>query len=110
MADEELGTSGVGIGGTSHRDNPTLVGLVVELGFDLIAGATSAGHTALAGLGVGATTLDHETLDDPVEGGAVIETFPGEFFEVRNRLGCDFGPESDSEIAVGGLDDGLFYS
>lgn len=84
------------------------MGLGVELGLDLPPRATGTGHAFFADFGVGAATLDHETLDDAVKRSAVIVTGTGEFFEVFHRLRCDVRPEGDSEFAVGSFNDGVF--
>ena len=73
--DEELGSTGVG-SGIRHGDCSPDVGMsLAELIIDLISGST--GTVAL-----GASSLDHEVLDDPVEGESVVESIFGEFDEV----------------------------
>ena len=84
------------------------MGLFVELGFDLVAGVAGAGHSLGTLFGVGATALDHETLENAVKCGAVVETFAGEFFEILDVLRCDVGPEGEGHFSEGGLDDGVF--
>jgi hypothetical protein len=78
VADEELGTGGVGVLGAGHGDDAAHVGSVVELGFDFVAGAAGAEHVFIGGVfGIGVAALDHEALDDAVKAGAVIEAFGG---------------------------------
>lgn len=73
--DEELGASGVGAG-VGHGDGPADVGVSFpELVLDLVAG--TSGTVALR-----IPSLDHETVDDPVEGESVVESLFGEFDEV----------------------------
>ena len=86
VADEKLAAGRVGVGRARHRDDAAHVGLGVELGLDLVAGAAGAGHAGLARLGVGAAALDHEALDDAVKRGAVIEALAGELLEIFDRL------------------------
>lgn len=103
---EELGAGTVGMLRASHGEDAAHVGLGVELGLDLVTGATCTRHAAGAWLGVRTAALNHETLDDAVKGGAVIEAFFGELKEVLDGLRGDLGPELDREVAGGGVDDG----
>lgn len=108
MDDEELRSGAVGVRRAGHRDHAADVGLGVELGLDLPAGTAGARHSRFAGLGVRAAALDHEALDDAVEGGAIVEPLPGQLLEVLDRLRSDVGPELDGHLAVAGLQHGDF--
>ncbi len=77
VADEELAPGAVGMSGPGHGNDAAGVVLVIKFGGHLVAGITGAGHAAGAGLGVGAAPLDHETLQDPMEGGAIIKALFG---------------------------------
>lgn len=106
--EEKLRTRGIGMRGAGHRNHAAHMGLFIELRFDFVAGAAGAGHAAFAFLGVGATSLDHETLDDAMKGGAVIKSLAGEFLEILDRLWRDIGPEREGHFAVAGFKDGDF--
>jgi hypothetical protein len=110
VADEELATGGVRMRRAGHGDDAASMVFVVEFGGNLVARITGAGHAAGAGLGVGATALDHEALHDAVERRAVVKAVAGEFLEVFDRFGGDFRPERNGNIAVSGGDDGDFVS
>ena len=79
VADEELAAGAVRVARARHGEHALHVGAVVELGLDHVAGSAGAGGAAGADLGVGATALDHEALDDSVKGRTVIKSFTGEF-------------------------------
>src|SRR6185369_6598152 len=75
VADEELAAGGIRIARPSHRDDAPLVFAGVELGVDRIARAALAVGRFLRGiLRVRLAALDHETVDDAMERGAVIKT------------------------------------
>ena len=68
MADEKLAAGGIGIIRTRHGNHAAHVGLVIELGLDLVAGTAGAPHRFLACvLGERIAALDHEALDDAVK-------------------------------------------
>ena len=106
MADEELATSAIRVGGAGHREHTLSVGAIIKLGLDLIARATGAGLALGTELRVGAAALNHEALDNAVKAGAVVETFAGQLEEIFDRAGGDVGPELDGHVTVGGVDDG----
>ena len=110
VADEKLTASRVGMSGTSHRDDTADVGFGVEFGFNLVTRTARARHAAAADFGVGATALNHETFDDAVKRGAVIEALASKFLEIFNGLRRDVGPEGEGDFAIGGLDDRSFVS
>ena len=70
-----------------HGHGAGLVLLAINFAIDLIAGATGAGHATRTLAAVRASTLSHETGDDPVEGEAVIEAVLGQFHEIGHRVG-----------------------
>ena len=80
MADEELGRSAVGVGGTGHRDDAAGVAkrifdaIGIELAFDAIADFAAFGLTSSA--------LDHEAFDDAMEDQAIVEAFLDERDEI----------------------------
>ncbi len=109
VADEKLAAGGIGICAARHGDDPALVGAVVELGLDGVAGAACAPMTFLAGvLGERIAALNHETLDDAVETGAVVKSFLGQCLEIFDGLGRDVGPELNDHLAFGGAYVGVF--
>lgn len=93
VADEELAASAVRIGGASHGKHSANVRLLVELGIYFVTRIAGAGHALGAFFGVRAAALDHEALDDTVEGRAIVKAIAGEFLKVRDGLRCDVGPE-----------------
>ena len=106
MADEELAAGAVRVARAGHGKHALYVGAVIELGLDHVAGATGAGGAARADLGVGAAALNHEALDDAVEGGPIVEFLAGQLEEVVHGTRRDVGPELDGHVAVVGVDDG----
>ena len=100
VAEEKLRTRGIRVRGARHRDYAADVRFFVKLSLNFVAWITGAGHAGLAGLGVGATPLDHKALDDAVEGGAVVIAGAGKLFEILNGRGGDVGPESEGHFAV----------
>ena len=106
MADEELAAGAVRVARAGHGKHALHVGAVIELGLDHVAGATSAGGAARADLGVRATALDHEALDDAVERGPIVEFLARQLQEVVDGAWRDVGPELDGHVAVVGVDDG----
>ena len=79
--DEELAASRVGLAGVRHRHGAPDVGVpLAELILDRVPG------TAHSGSG-GVSALDHESVDDPVEDGPVVEALFGEFDEVAGGDG-----------------------
>src|ERR1700704_6459298 len=64
-ADEELAVAGIRILRPRHRDCAAHMRLTVELGFELLARAASAGPVRTAG-------LRHEAVDDAVEYDPVV--------------------------------------
>ena len=94
--------------GAGHRDDASHVRLRVELSFDLVARTARTGHARLTFTCIRAATLNHETLDDAVEGRAVVELLVREFFEDFDRLGGDIAPESESHFTVRRFDDSVF--
>ena len=109
VAEEELGAGAVRVGGAGGGEHAAHVRLRVELGFDLVAGATGAGHATRALFGVGAAALDHEAFDNAVKRGAVVEALLGEFLEVFDVAGGDIGPEFQGDFTLGGGDDCDFF-
>ena len=92
-----------------HRDHAPRVGLVVELGFDLVAGiaGSPAGLVGLV-LGEWISALDHEVLDDAMETRSIVEAFLGERLEILNGLGCHLRPKLNDHGAFAGFDDCYF--
>ncbi len=68
MADEELAAGAVRVAGAGHGEHALHVGAIVELGLDHVARSAGTGDAAGTNLGVRAAALDHEALDDAVEG------------------------------------------
>src|SRR5262245_50110471 len=108
--DVELAARGVGIVGAGHGDHSPHVLLLVELRLDRVAGPARAQPpiAGLQGLGLRVAALGHgRILLHTVEGGAVVEAFPGQGDDVLHRLGRIGGEELDGDVAaVGHGDDG----
>ena len=72
-----------------------------ELGINLVAGVAGAPSVLLIGvLGEWVAALDHETLDDTVETGAVVKGFVGEFLKILHVTGRGLRPEFDHHLAL----------
>src|SRR5262245_40752014 len=82
--------------------------LGIELGFYLVTWIAGAGHSRRSLLGVRASALTHEALDDAVKRGAVVEPFLRQLLEILHGLGRDVRPEGDRHVTVGGFDHSLF--
>ena len=107
VADEELAACRIRILGPGHGDHTPLVGALVELGLDLVARVAGAPAVLLGiVLGQRIAALDHETLDDPMERGAIVEALLGQGFEILDGLRGHIRPELDDHVAGNGLDDG----
>src|SRR5262245_4617099 len=100
--DEELRTRGVRIARPGHRHDAPRVRDVVELGRQLIAGATGARLARSTLLRVRTPGLDHEVAHDPVERDAVVETLLRELQEAVHVLSCLLGEERDDHRALVG--------
>ena len=98
VADEELAARGIRVAGTGHRDGSAHVrSLVVhavraEFALDVVAGAAGPGAK-------GAPALDHEALDDAMEGQSVIEAFLHELLEILGADGRVFMVRLDFDLA-----------
>src|SRR5712692_5585872 len=109
QADEKLAARGVRVLRTGHGNGAAAMRACVELGLDRVAGA--AGAPARVRLWIArqrVPTLDHETLDDAVKGGPIVEAFFGEGLEIFDGFGRHVRPEAKDYVSVGGLDDGTF--
>ncbi len=114
--DEELRAVGARAG-VGHGQQVGLVEdqLGVRLVLERVAGAAGAGAERAA-------ALDHEAVDDPVEGQAVVERAAAavagvvgllagrEAGEVRDRLGRVVGEQVQGDVTPVGLEDGLRLS
>src|SRR5579884_2182949 len=95
-ADEELGAVGVGPGvGHGHRSGDVLA--LHRLVLELVAGAAPAAALRVA-------ALDHEVIDDAMEGEPVVEAVAGEEYEVVDRLRRAGRVERDDDVAPFGAD------
>jgi len=74
----------------------------VELVLEVVAG--SAGTCALW-----AAALDHEIVDDSVEGEAIVKAIASEFFEVGNGFGCFVVEQLDAKFTFIGGKSGNFH-
>ena len=110
VAEEKLAAGGIGMGRARHGNDAADVGLVIELGLNLVARSAGPRHPALAFAGVGAAALDHEPFDDAMESGPIVEFFASEFLEIFDCFRCDIWPEGEGHFTVGSLDDGVFRS
>ncbi|MPN44322.1 hypothetical protein SDC9_191884 [bioreactor metagenome] len=92
--DEELRTAGIGAG-VGHGEYPRFVMLeaLAEFVGDVVAGAACA-------VALRAAALDHELIDDAVEGEAVVVALLREVDEVFHRLRREIVEEFDLECAV----------
>src|SRR6266852_5581094 len=78
QADEKLAARGVGVLRAGHGNGAAAMRALVELGLDRVAGA--AGAPARFRFWIArqrVPALDHETLDDAVKGGPIVEAFLG---------------------------------
>ena len=98
MHDKELRGSGVGVAGTRHGQNTSLVLQVIghitvgdELAADGLAGL-------LIELGSHATALDHESTDDTVKDQTLVESALHQGEEILNRLGCLVGTKLHHDL------------
>src|SRR6266404_3780545 len=78
--DEELAVAGIRIRGTRHRSRAAHMGLIVELGLELLARAAGAGPLRTAG-------LRHEALDHAVEHDAIVKALAHQFLDPRDDAG-----------------------
>src|SRR5664280_1380362 len=110
--DKKLAAGRVRASGIGHRKHPALVASIwpgIGFAFDGVTGATLSILTFLGWiLGVGVATLNHKTLDDAMETGAIIKTVAGEFLEVGDGGGRDVRPELDDHRAFSRVDDRNF--
>jgi len=84
-------------------EHATLVRLLVELGLDLVARIARAPARFFRRiLGQRIAALRHETLDDAVERGAVIEALLRELLEIFDRVRRHIGPELGDHFAFAG--------
>lgn len=84
--------------GAGHGNHPADVFAIVEFGGDLVtwvAGAPEAFFRSIPGQGI--ATLDHEPVDDPVKGRAVVEALADKLAEVGDGFGGNILPKGDSE-------------
>ena len=93
--DEELGGGAVWDAGAGHGDGAAGVeqGIVVAVGLEFA-------DDGVCLLGNGGTALHHETLDDPVEGQAVVEAASGQLHEVIHGDGRGFVIQLHGDGAV----------
>ena len=89
-----------------HADNsPSIVSQSgADLVFEELVGGVVDGRGSL-GLGVrgGATSLDHEVRDQPVEGAAIVEARGAESEEVFGRLGNCFAEDFELDVTARGV-------
>ena len=81
----------------------------VELGLHVFAGTARAVEAAVVLLAVRVTALDHESRNDAMEFGVVVEPCAREVEEVLDVVGGDLGEEFDGDVAVTGSEDGLCH-
>src|SRR5690242_1548649 len=93
-ADKELGPGRVGILLARHGENPAVMRMIVEFGFDFVAG-TAGAVTAFLGwvFRIRIASLDHETLHDSMKNRAIIKARARQFLEVLNRGGSGIAPK-----------------
>ena len=92
--DEKLGGGGVRLHGARHGDGAEIVlQAIVGLVLNRLA------YCFLLHIGVEATTLDHEVIDDAVENGAVVEAVPGVLEKVGDGLGRFLGVQFQFDFA-----------
>lgn len=106
MDDEELAAAGV-TPRMGHRERTRHVLPAVDLTVDHVPGTSGAGHAAGPLAAVGASTLRHETVDDPVKGQPVVEAFPRQFHEIGHGVGSVLIEHLQLDVAgVRGHDNG----
>ena len=102
---EELGTTAVGTA-VRHAQSPHLIGesgTVEVLVLDAVAWAARAAAGGVGVLGVRATALQHEALDDAVEVETVIVALVGEVEEIPCRNRHAVGEQFDGDVTLAGL-------
>lgn len=102
---EELGTTAVGTA-IRHAQSPHLIGesgTVEVLVLDAVARAARAAAGGVGVLGVRATALQHESLDDSVEVETVIVALVGEVEEISRRNRHAVGEQFDGDVTLAGL-------
>lgn len=108
MNDEKLGAGTVVVFGAGHGDSATSVGQLVlhAVGaeFPLDACAAAAGS-----IPIGVTSLDHEAIDNPVEGQSVVKALLCQENKIFNGLrGCrSIQRKGDSSIICYVYDGGV---
>src|SRR6266849_3447451 len=110
QADEKLAARRVRVLRAGHGNSAAAMRAFVELGLDRVAGA--AGTPARFCLWIArqrVPALDHETLEDAVKGGPIVEAVFGEGLEIFDGFGRHVRPEAKDYVSVGGLDDGTFF-
>lgn len=107
QADEELASRTVRIAGSGHREHALLVSTVIELGLQLMAGATGSGHASSTFPSVRAAALNDEAGEDPVKTKTVVKALLAELEHVLNVVRCHILPQLDGDGAMIGLDGGL---
>lgn len=90
--DEELGPVGVGTS-VGHGDGATGVLASKRFVIETVAGSTGASASWV-------TTLDHETVDDTVEDGVIVEVILSKIDEVVDGDGGLLGIEGDDNVAL----------
>ena len=111
MGDEELAATGVFAGmGHAQGAGGMLFWVTCSLTFNVMTGAAGAGHAAGTFFRVGATALNHEVVDDAVEGESIIKTVLGQFDKIGDREGGGFTEKVEVDIAAIAVDDGLWHA
>ena len=82
------------------------MGMIVEFGFDLVTRAARTVATFLRRiLGKWIAALDHESTDDAMENGAIVEIGAGQLLEILDRLGSGVVPELNDHFSFTRFDD-----
>ena len=115
-ADKELTAAGITFGvafisESGGGDGAPLVLIADFRGDGVTRAASAVGATIVGVFTFGIATLDHESWDDAVKGGAVVKSVFDEFFKVFAVFGAFDDIEFDHDDAIGGGDgDDIFFN
>ena len=110
QANEELAARRIRVLGAGHGNDSGHMMALIEFCFHIMVGAAASPHRFLAGvLAERIAALNHETLDDAMKSGAIVETIFRQLDEVGDRVRRDVGPEFDHHLAGGRFNDGDLF-
>jgi len=98
-ADEKLTAGRIGVLAPGHGECAKNVFFFVKLGIDGIAGPASADPGVISFLAQRVSSLNHESINNPVKGCSIIKTLLGQLAEIINRVWSNILPEGKSQVA-----------